>query len=67
MEKNDPKAIENRKKIMKEMEKELTFKPKVNKTSEQLNKQFKANLFNGDELHRWDQLHLMVEIKEENF
>lgn len=54
------KANENKKKLLKEMDTNLTFKPKINKLSEQLDSQFKAHVFNGDDLHRWDQLYLMV-------
>ena len=39
--------------------KEGTFKPEVNKNSETLDQNYKANMFNGDQLHRWDQLYLM--------
>jgi len=53
------KANENKKKLLKEADSNLTFKPKINKISNQLDGQFKANVFNGDELHRWDQLYLM--------
>jgi hypothetical protein len=54
------KATRNKKKLLKEMDTDLTFKPKINKLSTQLDEQFKANVFNGDDLHRWDQLYLMV-------
>jgi len=42
------------------MDTNLTFKPKINKLSAQLDEKFKAHVFNGDDLHRWDQLYLMV-------
>jgi hypothetical protein len=52
---------ENKKKIIKEVESEYTFKPKINKISEHLDEHFKQSVFGGDQLHRWDQLYLMVE------
>ena len=49
-----------KKKAQQEMDRDLTFKPKINKTSEVLDENFKNNIFNGDQLYRWDQLYLMV-------
>jgi len=37
----------------------MTFKPQINKNSQKLDENFKANMFNGDQLHRWDQLFLL--------
>jgi hypothetical protein len=42
------KSRENKAKLMKELESDLTFKPKINKISEHLDGHFKNNLFNGD-------------------
>jgi len=55
------KSKENKKKLIKKIDNEHTFQPKINKLSKALDERFKANLFNGDELHRWDQLYLMKE------
>ena len=49
-----------RKRAQNDMEREYTFKPRINKTSHVLDEKFKSDMFNGDQLHRWDQLYLMV-------
>ena len=52
-----------RKKTQQEMDRDLTFKPKINQSSVALDENFKNNMFNGDQLYRWDQLYLMVKFK----
>ena len=44
------------------MDGNLTFKPQINKHSEKLDQNYQAKEFNGDQLHRWDQLYLMVHL-----
>jgi len=55
------KSKENKKKLIKQIDNEHSFQPKINKLSKALDERFRANVFNGDELHRWDQLYLMKE------
>lgn len=57
---NGERQKQLKKKAQQEMDRDLTFKPKINKSSEVLDEHFKNHLFNGDQLYRWDQLYLMV-------
>jgi hypothetical protein len=46
--------------LMEKAETELLFRPKINRVSQILDDHFKQQLFGDDQLHRWDQLYLMV-------
>ena len=52
--------MDKKKKVIQEYDENLTFKPLINKRSEKLDQNYQAKEFNGDQLHRWDQLYLMV-------